>query len=87
MYFPLPPDMEPEEPTATADPEKPTVDTSWLAIVTHWRYVAVDLITLHGVDLWDPAVRARPWPGVRNLIFSLLEPDSPSRLRRALTRR
>lgn len=63
------------------------VDDSILGIVTHWRYVATDLITLHGIDLWDETVRARPWPGIRNLIFSLLEPDSPSRLRRALTRR
>ena len=37
-----------------------------------------------GVDLYDPAVRARPWPGVRALIFSLLESDT--RLRAALRR-
>jgi len=35
-----------------------------------------------GIDLYDPAVRARPWPGVRTLIFSLLETDT--RLRAAL---
>lgn len=35
-----------------------------------------------GLDLYDPAVRARPWPGVRTLIFSLL--DTSPRLRAAL---
>lgn len=64
--------------------EKPAVDTSWLAIVAHWRIVVAELMR-QGVDLYDPAVRARPWPGVRTLIFSLL--DEPSRLREALTRR
>jgi hypothetical protein len=38
-----------------------------------------------GIDLYDPAVLARPWPGIRAVIFSLL--DSPTRLRAALTRR
>ena len=71
--------------------EKPTLDQSWLAIVTHWRIVVAELMR-QGVDLYDPAVRSRPWPGVRTLIFSLLdEPssplDPPSRLREALTRR
>lgn len=61
---------------------------SWelLDILEHWRLVEADLVTEFGVDLWDPAVRARPWPGIRTMIFSLL--DSPTtRLRRALTRR
>jgi len=62
------------------------VDDSLTAIVSNWRYVVADLLEL-GIDLWDPAVRARPWPGIRTLIFSLLEPGSTSRLRRALTRR
>ncbi|MDR6142035.1 hypothetical protein QE375_001589 [Microbacterium foliorum] len=35
-----------------------------------------------GVDLYDSAVLARPWPGVRTLIFSLLDTDT--RLRAAL---
>lgn len=35
-----------------------------------------------GVDLYDAAVLARPWPGVRTLIFSLLDTDT--RLRAAL---
>ena len=82
----MPQELLPDIPVGPAAAAS-AVDDSLLAIVTHWRYVAVDLVTIHGVDLWDPAVRDRPWPGVRNLIFSLLEPDSPSRLRRALTRR
>ena len=70
-----------EGPSST---EKSTKDVSLLEIVTHWRIVVAELMRL-GVDLYDPAVRARPWPGVRTLIFSLL--DEPSRLREALTRR
>lgn len=35
-----------------------------------------------GVDIYAADVRARPWPGVRTLIFSLL--DSDTRLRAAL---
>lgn len=60
------------------------IDGSILAIVTHWRLVVAELAE-RGVDLYDPAVRARPWPGIRALIFSLI--DSPTRLREALTRR
>lgn len=59
----------------------PEIDTSWLAIVTHWRLVVAELM-IHGVDLYDPAVRSRPWMGVRTLIFSLL--DTSPRLRAAL---
>ncbi|MDJ1113239.1 hypothetical protein [Microbacterium dauci] len=44
-----------------------------------------DLAKEYGVDLWDPAILARPWPGIRTMIFSLL--DSPTRLRAVLTRR
>lgn len=54
-------------------------------LVRHWRLVEADLIKEYGIDLWDPAVRARPWPGIRTAIFSLI--DSDTRLRRALTRR
>ena len=66
-----------------------TLDTSWFAIVSHWRLVLADLAD-RGIDLHDPAVRARPWPGIRNIIFSLLDAplgpfDAPSRLRTALT--
>lgn len=64
----------------------PAVDGSLLGIVTHWRCVVADLAQHFGVDLYDPAVLDRPWPGVRTMIFALL--DMPeSRLRRALTTR
>lgn len=72
--------------TVTAAATEPEIDRSWLAIVTHWRLVVADLAEIYHLDLYDPAVRARPWMGVRTMIFALLEsPDS--RLRRALTRR
>lgn len=62
----------------------PEVDGSLLAIVTHWRVVVADLAQHFGVDLYDPAVLDRPWPGVRTMLFALL--DMPeSRLRRVLT--
>ena len=62
----------------------PEVDGSLLGIVTHWRLVRVDLARFFGVDLYDPTVLARPWPGVRTMIFALL--DMPeSWLRQALT--
>lgn len=63
----------------------PVVDGSILALVTNWRLVVADLAREFHVDLYDPAVLARPWPGVRTMIFSLL--DSDTRLRAALTRR
>ncbi|WP_102193212.1 hypothetical protein [Microbacterium aurantiacum] len=59
------------------------IDTSWLAIVNHWRIVVAELME-RGVDLYAADVRARPWPGVRTLIFSLI--DSDTRLRAALRR-
>ncbi|TDX78725.1 hypothetical protein EDF35_1939 [Rathayibacter sp. PhB151] len=62
----------------------PDVDGSWLAIVGQWRLVIAELRD-RGIDLYDPAVRAGSWLGVRAAIFSLI--DSPSRLRGALTRR
>lgn len=89
-YRPVPPELLPDAPdmstSEAADTKPPEVDTSIIGIVTNWRLVVADLMD-HGIDLWDPAVRARPWPGIRTLIFSLLEPGSDSRLRRALTRR
>ena len=56
----------------------------WSDIVPHWGAVVVDLSELHHVDLHDPAVLARPWPGVRSMIFGLLQADS--RLANALRR-
>ena len=41
---------------------------------------------VYGLDLYDPAVLARPWPGVRTMIFALLERPH-GHLRAALTRR
>jgi hypothetical protein len=85
-YRPVPPELlEPASPRV-ADSDAPTIDRSWLAILSNWRLVVADLMDA-GIDLWDPAVRARPWPGIRTKIFSLLEPGSASRLRAALTRR
>jgi hypothetical protein len=87
--MPVPEELAPEAPAAVAavDGSKvPQVDGSLLAIVEHWRLVVADLLDA-GIDLWDPAVRARPWPGVRTKIFSLLDPGSQSRLRAALIRR
>lgn len=51
-------------------------------IVTHWDLVIRDLADRYTVDLYDPAVLARPWPGIRTLIYGLAE--EPSRLSRAL---
>lgn len=67
-------------------PKEPDFDTSLLGLVSNWRYVIADLLDHFHLDLYDASVRARPWPGVRTAIFSLLDmPDS--RTRRALTRR
>jgi hypothetical protein len=60
------------------------VDISASALVRNWRAVVAEL-AMKGVDLYDPAVLARPWPGVRALLFTLI--DSPTRLREVLTRR
>lgn len=54
----------------------------WADIVPHWGLVHRDLLSRYRVDLYDPQVRARPWPGVRDLILGLL--SEPSRLARAL---
>lgn len=54
--------------------------------MTHWRLVVADFLSIYHLDLYDPAVLARPWPGIRTALFALFEnPDSL--LRRALTRR
>jgi hypothetical protein len=47
--------------------------------------VIADLAEIYGVDLYDPQVLARPWPGVRTMLFALLDHPN-SRLRRALRR-
>ena len=83
-YRPVPAELRPVA-TGTASAAKvPEVDGSVLAIVTHWRLVVADMAEHFTLDLYDPAVLGRPWPGVRTMIFALL--DMPeSRLRRALT--
>jgi hypothetical protein len=45
-----------------------------------------DLSELYRLDLFDPAVLARPWLGVRALIFDLIH-DPRSRLHHSLPRR
>lgn len=84
-YRPVPQEMRPPVVTPT-DPTRTMldIDGSIIALLTHWRIVVAELAE-RGTDLYDPAVLARPWPGVRTLLFSLL--DSPTRLREALTRR
>lgn len=79
------PPAEALEAAANATSSAPVIEGSWLALVEHWALVVADLSLHCGVDLHDPAVLARPWPGIRTMIFSLL--DSPTRLRAALTRR
>lgn len=93
-YLPVPQHLAPERaaaPEPTSGGKKVLLDVSWFAIVSHWRLVLADLAD-RGIDLYDPAVLGRPWPGIRNIIFSLLDAplgpfDAPSRLRTALTRK
>lgn len=80
----MPEELKPEMPTAK-DPKAVEIDGSWLALVSHWRLVTSELSRVHGLLLDDPRVLALPWPGVRTLIFGLL--DSDTLLRAALTRR
>ena len=79
-YRPVPAEMRPEHVEVKRGPQ---IDGSALALVRNWRLVLADLALHNQVDLYDPAVLARPWPGIRNMIYSLLDHDT--RLRRALT--
>jgi len=81
----LPPELLAAPPDAAPSTEAAAVDGSWLAIVQQWRLVIADLQLHVGIDLYDPAVLARPMPGLRTAILSLLDHDT--RLRRSLTRR
>ncbi|OYC97207.1 hypothetical protein [Microbacterium sp. Yaish 1] len=81
----MPAHLKPAAVTGSSPAGAAQVDGSLLALVTNWRLVVADMAKEYGVDLFDPIVLARPWPGVRTMIFSLL--DSPTRLREALTRR
>jgi len=83
----VPAALRPAAPTVEAPKPEGTVqvDMSMRSLVEHWRVVIADLQLHYGVNLYDPAVLALPWPGIRSMIHSLL--DSDTRLRRALTRR
>jgi len=76
--------LRPELPKSVA--KGPTIDGSLSAIAAHWRIVVAEMAEVYGVDLYDPAILARPWPGVRTMIFALLERPH-GHLRAALTRR
>jgi len=72
---------------AALKPAAPTTSSTgrqvwWTDIVTQWGLVHRDLAERYQLDLYDPAVLARPWPGVRTLILGLL--SEPSRLANAL---
>lgn len=79
----MPENLRPEAAAAPVA-ARPEIDTSLLGLVTHWHVVVADLAQHFGVDLYDPAVLARPWPGVRIMIAALLEMPE-TRLYRVLT--
>lgn len=81
-YRPVPADLAPEP--IAAPSQAPDLDLSWCALVENWRLVLAGLAERFHIDLHDPAVRARPWLGVRGMIFTLIEDDP--RLRAALRR-
>ena len=77
--------LRPAPPKAAAA-AGPDIDRSLLGLVMNWRVVTVEVAEVYGIDLYDPAVLARPWPGIRDMIFALI--DRPGGwLRAALTRR
>lgn len=88
-YRPVPEHLKPTAPSQSsskAGADVADIDYSILGLVNNWRCVVADLLEHFHIDLYDTAVRARPWPGVRTAIFALIDmPDS--RTRRALTRR
>lgn len=85
-YRTPPESVRPEKTAAVTSQPQVQIDESITGIVTHWRIVVAELAERFHVDLYDPAVRARPWPGVRTMIFTLLQTPG-SRLREALIRR
>ena len=76
----VPAELRPPAPSAVGTSGGRTV--WWADIVPLWHLVARDLAERYHLDLHDPAVLARPWPGIRNLILGLL--SEPSRLANAL---
>jgi len=67
--------MAPGTAAAAGEPERVIW---WWDIVQHWDLVLADMASLFGVDLYDPAVLARPSPGIRTLILTL--PGNPRSL-------
>lgn len=65
-------------------PAKREVDFTLYGLLSNWRLVVDELGRL-GIDLYDAEVLARPWPGIRTVIFGLLDRDTL--LRAVLTRR
>lgn len=80
MYpdYRVPSHLKPSAPTAREETRLVWV----LDLVRHWELVHLDLAERYGVDLHDPHVLARPWPGVRMMMWSLVR--EPSRLSQAL---
>lgn len=74
----VPAGLKPKPPTTTSTGRQ----VWWIDIVTRWDLVHRDLAERYHIDLHDPAVLARPWPGVRTLILGLL--SEPSRLANSL---
>jgi hypothetical protein len=48
----------------------------WADITPHWDLVCADMAERYRVDLYDAAVLARPWLGVRAMILGLLAVES-----------
>jgi hypothetical protein len=80
----VPPELKPAAPAVA--PTGPHLDDSWFAITSHWPVVVAELAGRFHVDLYDPAVRARPWPGVRTMIYALAG-DPTTHLHRLLKTR
>lgn len=58
----------------------------WKEILEAWDLVVPDLAEVYGVDLYDPALKRRPWPWLRGLLMGLISTPN-SRLSRHLARR
>jgi hypothetical protein len=73
----IPPELKP-----VAEDDAPGRSVWWSDIIEHWGEVLCDMSEVYGIDLYDPVVLARPWPGVRTMVLGLL--SRPSRLSHAL---
>jgi hypothetical protein len=64
----VPQHLKPEAPDALpGKTPSADIDGSLLALITNWRLVVAELAE-RGIDLYDPEVLARPWPGVRAVL-------------------